>query len=259
MENFQMTYTILASDMDTSYHITPNAIMTYFQDCFARFLSSRRVAAFDIVKQNLIWVISELELKFKRERPLWSSDITVKVNFKAITSIRMYVDYSICADNGEAFAEGTSTWVIINQETKRPFSPKELLMEAGIVASSTLEHRELPYDNSSKQYLRQVEHCVNVTDLDFNGHVCNRTYMSISMATLPIEFSQTYIPDYIHIKFVRESFFGETLQCRISKGHDLEYWFDIVNEKGKEICDIYTNWKDGREELSQDVSEMVKR
>ncbi len=99
---------------------------------------------------------------------------------------------------------------------------------------------------------------VNITDLDFNGHVCNRSYLSISMGTLPLEFIKQYSPRYMHIRFVRESFFGETLTCKVSKGNEQTYWYDILNSKGKDICNVYVEWKDNKEALSKDVSEMIE-
>ena len=258
MENYQQSYSILASDMDITYHITPNAIMLYFQDCFARFLSSKRLAAFDIIKENLIWVISDFELNFVKERPLWSSDINVKIQFSNISSVRIYVDYWICDKNDEVFAEGTSTWAIINSITKRPFGAKEMLEEGGITANGNAQEiRTIP--KTIEEPFKEIEHQVNVTDLDFNGHVCNRTYLSISMGTVPLEFIKSYSPRYMHIKFNRESFFGEILTCKVIKGENQSYWYDIINSKNKNICNIYVEWEDNKETLSKDVSELIER
>lgn len=259
MENYQQSYLILASDMDITYHITPNAIMLYFQDCFARFLTSKRLAAFDIIKKNLIWVISDFELNFIEERPLWSSEIKVNIRFREISSIRIYVDYWISDKNDEVFAEGTSTWAIINSITKRPFGAQEMLEASGIISSGEAK-KPAPIPNTDhKELCKEIQHQVNVTDLDFNGHVCNRTYLSISMGTLPLEFIKKYSPRYMHIKFVRESFFGETLTCKVSKDENLNNWYDIVNGKGKDICNVYVEWEDNQEVLSKDVSELIKR
>ena len=259
MEFYQQTYSILASDMDITYHITPNAIMLYFQDFFARFLTSKHLAAFDIIKQNLIWVISDFDLTFVKERPLWSSTINVKIRFTQISPVSIYVDYCICDQSDEVFVKGSSIWVIINSVTKRPFAAKDLLNAGGITATGKSIAVKAKPDEADKHPLKEVEHVVNVTDLDFNGHVCNRTYMSISMSTLPIEFIKTYSPHYVHIKFLRESFFGETLTCKIAKGTDQKFWFDILNAKGKEVCAIYTEWENCEATLSKDVAELIPR
>ena len=259
MKIYQQSYTITASDMDITYHITPNAIMLYFQDCFARFLTSKHLAAFDLIHDHLIWVITDFDLKFVSDRPLWSTDIQVQIRFNEISALRIYVDYWICDASGAPFAEGSSVWVILDSQTKRPISAKAMLEAGGIEATDKGTPCGTHADTSAKALLKEVEHNVNVTDLDFNGHVCNRSYLILSLSTLPVEFIQTYSPRYFHIKFARESFFGDTLTCKISKGQPMQYWFDIVNQHGKAICHIYSEWEDKHELLSRDVSEMIPR
>ena len=172
MNIYQQSYSILASDMDITYHITPNAIMLYFQDCFARYLTSKRLAAFDIIHDNLIWVITDFDLKFVKDRPLWASDIKVKIRFTEISSLRIYVDYWICDGNDETFAQGSSIWVILNTENRRPVAAKEMLEAGGILATDKGTPCKIPAVTTEKVLVKEVEHLVNVTDLDFNGHVC---------------------------------------------------------------------------------------
>ena len=259
MEFYQQKYSVIASDMDVTYHMTPNAIMLYFQDCFARFLTSKRLAAFDIIKDDLIWIISDLEVNFVKERPLWSSEITVKIRFREISAVRIYVDYCLCNSRDEVFAEGTSIWAIINSKTKRPFPAKEMLEKGGITADGKAQKPDMSRENTERTHVKDVQHVVNVTDLDFNGHVCNRTYLLISLATQPLEFIKQYSPKYMHIKFNREAFFGETLDVKVSSDGVQKYWYDIVNSKGKNICEIYSEWENNKDEFAKDVSEMIER
>ena len=259
MEFYKQKYSIVASVMDVTYHITPNSIMLYFQDCFARLLTSKRLAAFDIIKDDLIWIVYDLEINFVKERPLWSSEMTVKIKITEISAVKIYVDYWLCDAHDEVFAQGTSVWAIINTKTKRPFPAKEMLEKGGITADGSPIKSGVVEDAANKTELKNVQHVVNVTDLDFNGHVCNRTYLSISIATQPLEFIKKYSPRYIHIKFNREAFFGETLDVKVSNDGNEKYWYDIVNSKGKNICNIYSLWENNEEELSKDVSELIER
>ena len=261
MKTFQQQYTILASEMDITYHITPNAIMLYFQDCFARYLTLHHLAAFDIVKQNKIWVITEFDVNFKKERPLWAENITVELWFTEIASVRCYVDYRILNGKGDVFAEGTSCWVIIDSVTKRPFAAREMLNAGGIFGACDERTKIAPQISSPKVFNLKVEHKVNVTDLDFNGHVCNRSYLSIAMATAPMEFIKSATPTRFNIKFVREAFMGEILTCNVYKAEDSAnvYWHSIVNSTGKDICTVYSEWTTENTGLEKDVSDLIPR
>ena len=55
---YRHTYTATASDITPLYKLTPNAMLMYFQDSFARLMTIYNVAAFDIVKQHRMWVMS---------------------------------------------------------------------------------------------------------------------------------------------------------------------------------------------------------
>ena len=88
MTVYRKQYTVVASDMDVTYRMTPNAVMLYFQDAFARCLTARRLAAFDLVQQQLLWVITGFEVDYCGERPLWSDEIGVEIRFSAITPVR---------------------------------------------------------------------------------------------------------------------------------------------------------------------------
>ena len=261
MKTFQQQYTILASEMDITYHITPNAIMLYFQDCFARYLTQHRLAAFDIIKQNKIWVITEFDVNFKKEKPLWAETITVELWFTEISSVRTYVDYRIMDGKGEVFAAGTSCWVIIDSVTKRPFAAKEMLNAGGIFGTADERTKTAPQIASRQVFYQKVEHQVNVTDLDFNGHVCNRSYLSIAMATAPMDFIKTTTPKRFNIKFVREAFMGEILTCNVYKAEDNANvsWHSIVNSAGKDICTIYSEWTKENTGLEKDVSDLIPR
>ena len=260
MAVYQQKYTIVASEMDITYHVTPQAILLYFQDTFARFLTSKQVAAFDVIKKNLIWVITEFDLHFVDERPFWADDIMVEIEFTEISAIRMYVDFRLLNKHGKEFAHGTSSWVIVDSITKRPFAAKEMVSEAGITASGAGRTKIAGPRSSEKDFYQTHEHQVNVTDLDFNGHMCNRSYVMIAMGTAPIEFIKTRSLSRMHVKFVREAFFGDQLACNIYKSADVAetYWHNFVNTEGKEVCSIYSEWQVDPAG-AKDISEIIER
>ena len=261
MQKYSQTYPIVASDMDITYHITPNAVLLYFQDCFARFLTTRHLAAFDIINDHLIWVIYDFDLTVIDRRPLWSDNVRVEIWFSKITPVKIFVNYRVYDENDAPFAEGSSCWVVINSDTKRPFAAKDMLANAGIEAiDDTIQNvSALPKPDNANH--TAIEHRVNVTDLDFNGHVCNRSYISIAMGAAPVGFVMSYIPQHMHVKFVREAFINQVLTCRIIKSATKPntFWHQIVNAEGQDICHIYSEWKENNEGNTDDVARLVRR
>ena len=74
---YRNTYTATASDITPLYRLTPNALLMYFQDSFARLMTIYGVAAFDIVKQRRMWVITEVQIDVQSTVTYWSEDFTL--------------------------------------------------------------------------------------------------------------------------------------------------------------------------------------
>lgn len=259
MESYIQDYKIVASDMDITYRITPNAILLYFQDCFANYLSSKRLAAFDLTGEGLFWVISEFSLDFTGERPLWSDTITVTISIISVSAARVYVSYSVADSTGRGFACGNSCWVIVSRESRRPVPALPLLSRAGISLSGTGTARRTKDDCSScTETYTYIMHRVNITDLDFNGHVCNRSYLAIATATAPVQFISTHDPVHVHIRFISEAFFGQDLRCTVTRepGKD-NFVHMITGEDRTEICRIHSIWTPSP--VRQDVAAAIRR
>lgn len=256
--NFAMKYKIMASDMDVTYRLTPNAVLLYFQDCFANYLSSRKLAAFDIVGRGLIWMITEFEVHFTGERPFWSEDVYTEIWISSVTNVKVNVSYRLYNQAKDLFAEGCSTWTIMDLEARRPYSPSLLLPDL----AGTDEHRKrrpIPSD-AGKQYYNTFSHKVNISDLDFNGHVCNRSYLALATSTAPVDFIKTHNPKYLHIKFLKEAFFGEELTCEVLREPDAAiFWHNINGSAGKEVSKVYSEWTDGDNDDSISLAERIKR
>ena len=117
---YRHTYTSTASDITPLYRLTPNALLMYFQDSFARLMTIHDVAAFDIIKQRHMWVITEVHMDIQPTVTFWSEDFTVELWVSELTSLRIYCDFRIIRrDNEQLIASGTSQWNILNLDTKR--------------------------------------------------------------------------------------------------------------------------------------------
>ena len=108
---YRHTYTPTASDITPLYRLTPNALLMYFQDSFARLMTMHGVAAFDIVKQRRMWVITEVQIDVQPTVAFWSEDFTVELWVSELSALRIYCDFRIVRRDNEALlASGTSQW-----------------------------------------------------------------------------------------------------------------------------------------------------
>ena len=259
---YTKTYYITSSDMDVNYRLTPHAALLYFQDCFASYLAHYNIAAFDILKDGKFWVISDFDLHFTGKRAMWLDKVEVSISFSELTSCRAYILFKLInANTGEEFANGESCWVTLDFKTRRPCNIQEILSKANAQDLGVKHRGKVNPHIENPVFIQDEIHKVNASDLDFNGHVCNRSYLIMAMATLSIDFIQKNSPEHLHIKFLKESFITDTLHINQYKDalDGLEFFHDIRNDEDKVICTIYSQWKEDSDELSKDVATLVHR
>ena len=233
-------------------------MLMYFQDSFARLMTIHNVAAFDIVKQHRMWVITEVQMDFQPTVTYWSEDFTVEIWVSELTSLRIYCDFRIVRkDNEQLIASGTSQWNILNLDTKRLEATDFLADKLTVVPEfMTGSHKKVRFPKPQSVDM-QMEHRATRLDLDFNFHVSNRSYVSIALLTMPDEVLASQSLSSLTVHWLHETYLDETLTCRMSHTDDENYLHTLTNEAGTVVCELMSRWQPQPE--TADVSEVLNR
>ena len=255
---YRHTYTSTASDITPLYRLTPNALLMYFQDSFARLMTINGVAAFDIVKQRRMWVITEVQIDVQPTVAYWSEDFAVELWVSELSALRIYCDFRIVRRDNEALlASGTSQWNILNLDTKRlevtDFLKERLTVVPELMAAS---HKKVRFPKV-QTYDLQMEHRATRLDLDFNFHVSNRSYVSIALLTMPDEVLASQTLSSLVVHWLHETYLDDNLTCRMSRTADGGYLHRLTNAAGVVVCELMSRWQPQPE--GADVSEMLDR
>ena len=255
---YRHTYTSTASDITPLYKLTPNAMLMYFQDSFARLMTIHNVAAFDIVRQRRMWVITEVQMDIQPTTTYWSEDFTVEIWVSELTSLRIYCDFRIIRkDSEQLIASGTSQWNILNLDTKRLETTDFLADKLTVVPElMTASHKKVRFPKAQATSL-EMEHRATRLDLDFNFHVSNRSYVSIALLTMPDKLLATATVASLTVHWLRETYLGDTLTCRMSSLDDGSYLHTLTNAEGAAVCELMSRWQPQPE--TADVSEVLNR
>ena len=247
MDTYSHRYSITAADMDTRYRMTPNAVLLYYQDCWARFMSCLHLAAFDIVKHNLLWIITEFNAYFEPETALWSDDIEVTVWNSQVSALRCYAEYRICRADGTEVAHGYGCWSLI-EVSSHHLAPTTALPHPvpALPQMAAESHRKRRFKDKGT-VLQTYEHRVNPINLDINGHVNNRTYLSIAMRSAEEAFMDQYAIRCMSILWQHESFLGDTIQCQLAiLPNDIEdeyhYLHTMLRNDTEIAAQVYSEW-----------------
>lgn len=248
MNQYTHRYSLTAADMDTRYRMTPGAVLLYYQDCWARYMSSLHLAAFDVVKINRMWVITEFNAWFEEQTALWSDDIEVTVWNSEAGTLRLYAEFRVQRSDGVEVAHGYGCWTLLDTQAHRlaPFTP--LLPQLPLLQQFTSDtHRKRRFSTEGKQ-IQQITHRVNPINLDFNGHVNNRTYLGIAMQSADEAFLDTHAIRCLTIHWLRETFLGDTLQCTLflipdDMGEQVYHYIHTIARNDAEIAaQVYSEW-----------------
>ena len=263
MIQYTHRYSLTAADMDTRYRMTPNAVLLYYQDCWARYMACLRLAAFDIVKRNLMWVITEFNAWFEPHTALWSDDIDVTVWNSEVSALRLYAEFRICKNDGTEVAHGYGCWSLLDTQEHRLAPTTPLLPQLPVLPQMTSEtHRKRRFSPDGT-LLQQIEHRVNPINLDFNGHVNNRTYLSIAMQSADEAFMDEHAIRCLAIHWQKETFLGDTLECRLmlmpndAADGVYRYLHTINRADGETAAQVYSEWVPRT--VVADVSEQAQR
>jgi len=244
MNQYSHTFTVTCQDMNKDYRLSPAAVLLYFQESYARYMGCLQMAAFDLAKERRMWIITEMEAEMMSVDTFWGDDIVVTIWVSEITPLRVYADYHVTnADTGVMIAKGTSCWNLMNADTRKLDSTDEVAPKIPILPEMmTATHRKVRFPKEGT-VLKQISHKVNQLDLDFNGHVNNRSYVSIAMLTVPDEFLTAHRTNRFVIHWLRESYLGENLTCTLRQIDASTYVHLITKENGETAAEIFSVWE----------------
>ena len=252
-ETFRQDYRITCNDMDSEYRMTPESILNLSQDTIAAFLTTRHLAAFDLQKEGFTWVLSEYTIDLCGVLPLWRERLEVVVSPSEISSFKLHFDYRILNKDGDTVITGTSIWSIINVQTGRP---EQIAEHCRVCGETAVRHPRIVVKAVSHSDI-EFKYTTNISDIDFNGHVHNVSYLKIALSVIPLEMSRTKIIKSLTIKFIRQSFIDQVLICSIEKDAEVQSArSSISNEQGQEVCRMSVTMQDVE---SRDFGVLVDR
>jgi acyl-ACP thioesterase len=173
-----------------SYHVTPQgtasvlALADYFQEAAGHHAAELGVSMQDLLAEGRAWVLAHFRLEIDR-LPDWNEEITLATWPSGLE--RLFATREVVFRDGEgaAIAQGTSAWLVIDTERRRPVRPPSVLYDI------ETPDRPVPLDTdlddlpTPSRIDRGRAFTVRYHDLDLNRHVNNVRYLEWALETLP--------------------------------------------------------------------------
>lgn len=233
-------YTVSNGNMDPEFRLSEYGMARLPQDCFCALVAQHYLAAFDLRKRGLMWIISEFTMKMSGEKPFWGEDVEVELWLSEPPRIKVMMDYRITY-KGREIMSGNSAWAILDTATRKPANASEIMKDVPVFESLALGYRRFVFPASGEKLL-DFTHVPTRGETDFNYHVTNLAYFGLCMDAMPDDYSRSHSMRFFSIRFLQESFLGETLTCTVNRAdgagvpEGMDSWnYAVASDSGK-VC-----------------------
>lgn len=229
---------ITCYETDSAKDLKPFAFMNIAQELANRDAIRLGFGYDRLMELNTIWVLSRMEVRFLRA-PLWRETVEMDTWHKGEDGIFSLRDFLIRNEEGtEDLVTATSSWLIINLETRRIQRP-QLLFDDTTLSEKTERHAiktpcakiEVP----DRDLLRPAgQKTVNHSDIDFNGHVNNAKYIEWALDYLDPALVTSRKVDRFRINFNNEAHLSDRIDMITAVTNSLTYYVE-GDKEGKNV------------------------
>ena len=205
-------HTIPCYDTDASWRLKPTSFMNMAQEAAGRHAVYLGFGYDDLIKTNTAWILSRVHVEFV-DTPKWRDEITLNTWHKGLSRLFFLRDFLITDSEGRERVKATTSWLVLNLETRRLVRDPNLMEEGTVCTENVIE---TPADKV--QMPKDVEaelvrtHLVSYSDIDTNGHTNNAMYMQWSMNAVGYDITSSRPVKEFTINFNHETKAGDHVE-----------------------------------------------
>ena len=223
------------------------ALADHFQEVAGRHAAELGVSMQDLLAENRAWVLAHVRLEIER-LPRWTDEVTIETWPSGRERLYALREVVFRGTDGAPLAQGTSAWLVIDTERRRPARPPAALSEI------ETPDRPSPLDASLDDLPvpDRVDHercfAVRYHDLDLNRHVNNVRYLEWALETLPAEVLDRRHCTGVAFQFEAEATLGNRVRATAAvdqEGETLRVRHRVAAaESGRTLARACTIWSD---------------
>ena len=209
MKKLTEQYTIPCYDTDASWRLKPVSFMNYAQEMANRHANLLGFGYDDLIISKTAWVLARMHIRFVN-LPLWRDNVSLTTWHKGLNRLFFVRDFLMKDSQGNICVEATTSWIVLNLETRRLVRDPKLIDEGTTCQDNAIEQPadkvQIPKDAVTEFVM---DHVVSYSDVDMLGHTNNAMYMHWAMDAVDYEVtSKRPLKDLI-INFNHETRAGE--------------------------------------------------
>ena len=200
-------------DTDASFYLKPASFMDMAQEIAYWAAQGLGFGYDDLHVHHVAWVLSRMHFHFENP-PKWRDNVTLYTWHKGADGLFYLRDFFLQDADGNRLVTCTSSWVVIDERTRRLVRPEELQdkLSTGDVDDAIAERAPKVVMPRGAEPEPAGEHTVVYSDVDIIGHTNNARYMVWAMDSIDYETASACRVKDVYINFNKETTPGTSVQ-----------------------------------------------
>ena len=239
MIKYTKDLTIQCYETDASWRLKPASFMNYAQEAAGNHAVYLGFGYDDLIASNTAWILSRVHVEFI-DTPKWKEDITLTTWHKGLNRLFFLRDFILTDKDGRERVKATTSWLILNLETRRLVRDPKLTEDGTVCSENVLETPadkvQMPKDIEA---LHVMDHLVAYSDVDMNAHANNAMYMQWAMDAVDYDIASTMPVKEFTINFNHETKPGDVVaiyKARIIEGEGRRVFIEGKVEGQSAFC-----------------------
>lgn len=244
---FEKHYRIPVYDTDFRGRLSLHSLFNYVQDIASEHAELLKFGREDLQRNNRFWILSRMYAAINR-MPRWGEEILLHTWPRGVEGLFALREIEVTDGKGEVISAVTTSWVVVDIETRRPVRPGTMPALAGrdFITRQATGRSAGKLEPPNGQMIETPPFRVRSGDLDVNLHVNNVKYIQWYCDTFGTDYLSGHEPEEVEINFLSESVEGDTVFLRhevAGNGNNRPGCSVIRETDGRELCRIMTAWR----------------
>ncbi len=232
-------FTIPCYETDASWRLKPASFMDLAQEAAGQHAVYLGFGYDDLIKTNTAWILSRVNIHFI-DTPKWREEVTLTTWHKGLDRLFFLRDFIMTDKDGRERVKATTSWLVLNLETRRLVRDPKLMEEGTVCGEHVLETPadkvQMPKDVEPEL---AMEHVVAYSDVDMLGHTNNAMYMQWSMDAVEYDLVSERSVKELTINFNHETKAGNKVaiyRASVEKEDGLHVYIEGKVESVSAFC-----------------------
>jgi medium-chain acyl-[acyl-carrier-protein] hydrolase len=232
---FNKEFLVTSADVDFEGKVHVSAFVNFLIQSAWQHAEHLGWGVDEMNEHNLAWILSSLQLKII-DYPKWRQTIRCETWPKGVDRLFYLRDFKIFDSDNNLLATGTSNWILIDIERRRPKLHK--LDDEAIRKNANLHAIEekiasIKFDGEMDS---TYDYMVRYSDIDINKHLTTTRYIDLMFDTYrPMQISKNR-PSEITLNFIKEVTFDEHITMVKGNLVNNTTKFQLISEKHEKPC-----------------------